>query len=415
MRINFPFILMLTILLSLGSWGLWNVASDNSITQNTSNALSTETVTNNAHQAAAIKTPHKTQSNEFNNHSNHVTALLKNNNSDAAIAYINAQYSVLSSEQLDQFKSLLINVGLQLSDKGELKKAQRLFTSLSILFDDIEVWDLLSHVSSQLKDWPEALDSLLKSSLIENDSERLISKRSSLTLIAAQLKKYYQSLNDLVSVRDIYQRLYNAHPGYAYFELELALAELALNNTDNAKSHLNAILYDLDVGSVAQGHLATLEQIEAEQQQAAAQKKENNNPARTPTKNNDISVPLIRVGNSFLVDSSINGKQSRLLLDTGASITALSPELIAQLKLPETGEVIRLSTANGVTESRLFLAKKISIGRISVRDLVVAEIQLGSTRQFHGLLGTDLLNKVSDNYHYLIDNQNNALIFRASQ
>ena len=49
---------------------------------------------------------------------------------------------------------------------------------------------------------------------------------------------------------------------------------------------------------------------------------------------------------------------------------------------------------------------------MTVRDLVVAEINLGNSQRFQGLLGTDLLNKVGADYSYLIDNENNALIFR---
>ena len=73
---------------------------------------------------------------------------------------------------------------------------------------------------------------------------------------------------------------------------------------------------------------------------------------------------------------------------------------------------MRLSTANGITESQLYLVKKLKLGRFTVNNLVVAEIDLNQNGRFQGLLGTDLLNKVGPNYSYLIDNENSRLIFR---
>jgi len=45
--------------------------------------------------------------------------------------------------------------------------------------------------------------------------------------------------------------------------------------------------------------------------------------------------------------------------------------------------------------------------------MVIAEIEFSSNSPFQGLLGTDLLNQLDTNYSYIIDNQKNALIFRA--
>ena len=102
----------------------------------------------------------------------------------------------------------------------------------------------------------------------------------------------------------------------------------------------------------------------------------------------------------------------RLLLDTGASITALSAEAIQDLGLRPNGTIITLNTANGRTQSRLFRTDRLRLGRLQLNDMVVAEIDLSGSRGIAGLLGTDVLNQLNEQFSYPIDDENNALIFR---
>jgi len=411
MRLKPTVIIMLIMLTSIGAWGLWKiiVSSDFSLT-----SLTTGTNSNPSFQQNTQNLNTNTSISQRLSSANEgegsfvwlfrqVKQQLSQENHAQAIEAVNEQYSQLSSDQLAAFKQLFIRQGQNYSDNGLHNKALRLFSELTTLFDEVDVLDMLSHTAVKLKDWQVALEALLSSSLLESQPESLIKKQAALANIAAQLKLSYQASEDFVSVQQLYQQLYEAHPGYAYFQYELGLAQLSLDDTINAKSLFSAIQYDLDIGPAAREQLALIERQESEQRDTVNQQKQ--------PKTTDIVVPLTRVGNSFLVSSTINGRQTRLLLDTGASITALSPEIINHLSLPATGDIIRLSTANGITEARLYLAKRIQLGRVIARDLVVAEVELGNTDRFQGLLGTDLLNQINENY--LIDNQNNNLIFRS--
>ena len=412
MRINPTFVIMLTVLATTGSWGLWQIVSNNANQAkpavgdtNTSLPKHQNTVhsTNVADNSEATK-----NSKTFDKDITHVRELLLQDQFTLAVTYIEERYSDLSSEELAVYKTLFINMGLVFSDNGNLKKAQRLYLTSSPLFEGVEILDSLASVSIELNDWKTAFDALLKSSLLESRPEVISTKLTNLSSVASKLKSDLLTSSDLESARQLYQLLYESHPSYAQFQLELAFIHLELENINEAKQLLNAIQYDLGVGNIAQKQLALLET-------QAPSITENKPPQKPNKRNSDISVSLVRSGNSFLVDSAINGKKARLLLDTGASITALSPELISRSRLSPTGQVVRLSTANGITESKLFLAKKITLGRVTIHDLVVAEINLGNSQHFQGLLGTDLLNKVGSDYSYLIDNENSALIFRRTR
>ena len=112
------------------------------------------------------------------------------------------------------------------------------------------------------------------------------------------------------------------------------------------------------------------------------------------------------------MNSTIENTSARLLLDTGASITSLSSNLVRRLKLVPTGRSIRLGTANGIANARLYRIEQLRFGSVVLQDMVVAEIDLGNNRGFQGLLGTDALNQLKPQYSYVIDNHASALIFR---
>jgi len=322
---------------------------------------------------------------------------------------VNEQYSELSSIELNTLKEIFIKHGTTHSDNNHLRKAQRLYLSSAPVFDGIEILDLLSQVSIDLKDWQTALDALLKSSLLETRPDVLDIKLTNLTFIASQLKDQFLDLSKVTSIKEVrklYQSLSDAHPTYAQFQFELSLTYLETGDLVNAKQLLYPIQYDLNIGNAVRAHLEEIKEYEA----SITKKEVEKLPSTT---NQDIKIKLIRVGNSFLVDVLFNGTKVRLLLDTGASITSLTPQTITRLRLTSTRDVIKLSTANGVTNAEIYLAKKVTLGKITINRLNVAEINLGNSKQFQGLLGTDLLNEIGGkNYSYLIDNESNTLIFR---
>ena len=110
----------------------------------------------------------------------------------------------------------------------------------------------------------------------------------------------------------------------------------------------------------------------------------------------EYKVPLISTNSgNFIVDTTINGKvKVKLMLDTGASLMSLSPEVCRKLGIKETLNLpaIQMQTANGISRNKLIALDKVKIGDAEV-DLVEASIgkeMLG----IEGLLG--MLSKVLD-------------------
>ncbi len=316
--------------------------------------------------------------------------------------HINDHYSLFSSQDLTQVRLLYQMRAHALSRKGASGDLVALYRSEASIFNDLTAWLNLSRIAIQTQKWQTAFDATLQASLQENDGVKLQKQLKRLFRVTANLRASLEKQGDKLGVHELYSALYKAHPGYPRFQLELAYSYLRLNQPDDARPLLQPLQFDIELGKISRDVLTRLNQSNTES--VAALSPEPSNP--------DIEVPLQRQGTNLIANLNINNRNVPLLLDTGASITALDNRLIDQLGLPATGQVIQLSTANGVRSARLYRANRLQLGRFRLKNHIIAGIDLGRSSAFSGLLGTDLLNGLSENHSFLIDNNKSALIFR---
>jgi clan AA aspartic protease (TIGR02281 family) len=108
-----------------------------------------------------------------------------------------------------------------------------------------------------------------------------------------------------------------------------------------------------------------------------------------------VSVPLERRGGVWFTDVTINEtRPARFIVDTGAALCAISPELAESLGIrPEAdARVIALETANGRTSGRLVRIASIRVGEaeaVNVPAVMVASANLGNS----GILGMSFLSR----------------------
>ena len=98
----------------------------------------------------------------------------------------------------------------------------------------------------------------------------------------------------------------------------------------------------------------------------------------------ETRVPIARDGH-FWVRATLNGVPLRFLVDTGATVTAIAPEVAeaARVTVQPMRQPILMRTANGTVPARLVTIGEVRIGNVVARDLdaVVAP----------GLQGTSVL------------------------
>lgn len=107
----------------------------------------------------------------------------------------------------------------------------------------------------------------------------------------------------------------------------------------------------------------------------------------------ETRIPLAPDGH-FWLRAEINGVPANFLVDTGATVTAVSSDLAAQAGLqPRRGGLpISIGTANGPVAAQLATAEEIRFGNIAARGLdVVIAPTLGETN----VVGMNLLSRLA--------------------
>ena len=107
----------------------------------------------------------------------------------------------------------------------------------------------------------------------------------------------------------------------------------------------------------------------------------------------ETRVPIARDGH-FWVTASVNGVPQRFLVDTGATVTAIAPEVAeaARVTVQPMRQPILMRTANGTVPARLVTIGEVRIGNVVARDLdaVVAPGLQGT-----GVLGMNFLSRLA--------------------
>lgn len=107
----------------------------------------------------------------------------------------------------------------------------------------------------------------------------------------------------------------------------------------------------------------------------------------------ETRIPMNRDGH-FWLSASINGQPRRFLVDTGATLTAISENTAIEAGVPQKPirQVLRMHTANGTVEAELATVAELKLGNVVARDLdVVIAPGLGDTN----VIGMNLLSRLA--------------------
>lgn len=204
--------------------------------------------------------------------------------------------------------------------------------------------------------------------------------------------------NDQAGLLELYRYLTQLEPDYAPYFIELGKAHLALDDADAARRSLLLVTEDANVGAEAQALLASLEPSvpsEAELQ-----------PPVEPTQFSGVA--LRRQGHHFVVDGKLGDTESiRLMIDTGASMTIVTPDIVEQSKrfLRRTGKVGVFETANGPVRAPIYSLDSLTLGEWQVRELEVGVLALEGHAGLDGLLGMNFLR----HFQFFIDQNQGVL------
>lgn len=84
----------------------------------------------------------------------------------------------------------------------------------------------------------------------------------------------------------------------------------------------------------------------------------------------EVRVPIGEDGH-FWVEGSLNGQPARFLVDSGASVTTISREMAQRAGVPDTGQRIVVTTANGPAPATEAYADRLDVQSIRRTDFPV--------------------------------------------
>ena len=93
----------------------------------------------------------------------------------------------------------------------------------------------------------------------------------------------------------------------------------------------------------------------------------------------------------FWVEASVNGKAAQFLVDSGASITTVSPDLASEAGLETGMRIANVETANGDVQMAVSTAERFDVGGIARTDFTVHINRADTTN----VLGMNFLSSLS--------------------
>lgn len=300
-----------------------------------------------------------------------------------------SQSSSVGEKTTDVFSWVQVD---QLIATARYDEAIRLLnTQMGNAKNSARAWFVLATIYKKQAQPIAAVDALFRYIRLEMDDQKIEKTLKDIRRYLIQLKETPALFNEDYSwLMGQFDELlkYYANDG----DLHLQLAELAQKINDNYQAQYHALMAANDPKSQKSAELvlAKLNSTSAPDQ---------------------ITIPLTRYGNQFLVNVTIEGYAARLLVDTGASLSGLSniytakhPDLIKAIK------PIRINTAGGPRDSILFTVTSMSMESLVFNQHILAQLPMDNARGFDGLLGVDILGR----FDFVID-QNAAVLYLKSR
>ncbi len=120
-------------------------------------------------------------------------------------------------------------------------------------------------------------------------------------------------------------------------------------------------------------------------------------------------MDIEQTGDHYLAPVKLNGRHSRLLVDTGASITTITSDVFAQLRqrghYRDLGK-FALNTAGGRVEARMITLEKVEFGPFRMSNVTLMVLPEDTLTGAEGLLGMNILKR----FEFRIDQYQSALL-----
>ena len=328
-----------------------------------------------------------------------VTQLLQRHAYPEAVARYESLHALADTAGMQRARAaILLHAQDLVKAQGFAAAARLLQRFLLAAYRDIDARLLLAEVYYGQQDYLAAIEQLYEARGAAYRPEMLARITRRIRVVVNEQAGLYRKKADNRGLLTLFQNLTQLEPDHAAWFIELAMAQLALDDRNAAQRSLALVIYDPDVGEQAQLMLTKLQQTAtvAHDTDAVALASE------------VAGIPLTRSGQHFLVDASPgHGGSLRLLIDTGASMTMVTSGTLQRqgARYRDTGQSRIFNTANGPVRAPIYILETLSIGNWTVEQLEIGVLELDGQAGIDGLLGMNFLK----HFRFFID-QNESML-----
>lgn len=332
-------------------------------------------------------------------HVDEIASLLQRNEFEAVMERYEALQLEVGEETVAAARAQILSYARQLIAQHQISLAAELLQGFLVTsYRDVEARILLAEVYLDEENFYAAVDQFYEARGYAYRPAMLQRINTRIRSMVAELAPTLKSNNDQDALLALYQQLTQLEPDHAPWFMGLAATQLALDDKEAARRSLILVAQDPDVGARAQAMLSEIS--------IALAKPDETEPQDSATE--VVGIPLHRSGNHFVVDASpAPGRNMRLLIDTGASVTILTPDVLEQqgIRYQDTGKIRVFSTANGPVRTPIYKLDSLTVGDWKVNQLEVGVLDLKGGSDIDGLLGMNFLR----HFQFYID-QTEALL-----
>ena len=390
--------LTVALLIFMAGWGLGWYMHDHSVFEPLQSALPVNPVPSkivNSEEEVVVASTPSTSLVLPDNVTSLVSLLQRNEFESVLERYESLQVQADEVAVATARTQILSHASLLIADHHFNLAEKLLQLFLSVTHRDVEARILLAIAYRGQTDFHAAIDQLYEARGYAYRAIMLQRITKRIRSVVAELTQSLKSKNDQSTLLALYQHLTQLEPNHAPYFMELAAIQLALDDKEAARISLQLVLQDPNVGAQAQAMLSKLSVTltKSEPQVSTAEV---------------VGIPLLRSGNNFIVEARPDaGLSIQLLIDTGASMTILTSNVLKQLGkgYQDTGRTGVFNTANGRVRAPIYKLDSLTVGEWQVNDLEIGVLNLGGASKIDGLLGMNFLNK----FQFFIDQNESVL------
>jgi clan AA aspartic protease (TIGR02281 family) len=328
-----------------------------------------------------------------------VRQLLQHHAYPEAIARYESFQEQADKDGMQQVRAAILRHAQELLKNRNFTAAGRLLQRfLLVAYRDVDARLLLAEAYYGQQDYLVTIEQLYEARGHAYRPAMLAQITGRIRSVVNQQAELYRQNSDSRGLLELFQQVTQLEPDHAAYFVELAVAQLALDDRGAAQASLALVMHDPDVGEQAQALLTKL-------QQTATFVHESESAAAVTAV---AGIPLTRRGQHFLVDVTPGTTGTlQLLIDTGASMTIVTPGALQQqdVRYRDTGRYQVFNTANGSVRAPVYILESLSVGDWYVEQIEIGVLDLHGQSGFDGLLGMNFLK----HFRFFID-QNKSML-----